>query len=70
MTRPTRFDSLPRLCIFDARNGYLFISLGENRYMGGRNESSLNVDDALPGATLVVDDRVVVREGKLNVDAD
>jgi len=38
--------------------------------MGGRNESSLNEDDALPGATLEVDDRVVVLEGKLNVDTD
>jgi len=50
-------------------HGHLFIALGENRYMGGQNESSLNVDFALPGATLGVDDRVVVLEGKLNVDA-
>jgi leucyl aminopeptidase (aminopeptidase T) len=50
--------------------GDIFISLGENRYMGGQNESSLNVDYALPGATLAVDDRVVVLEGKLNVDVD
>jgi hypothetical protein len=31
--------------------------------MVGQNESSLNVDDALVGATLGVDDRMVVLEG-------
>ncbi len=44
-------------------HGCLFVSLGENRYMGGRNESSLNVDFAVPGATLLLDDRVIVQDG-------
>jgi len=48
-------------------HGYLFISLGENRYMGGQNESSLNVDYALAGATLNVDGQIIVSEGKVIV---
>lgn len=35
-------------------NGALFLALGENRYMGGQNESSLNHDFALRDATLKV----------------
>lgn len=37
--------------------GYLFLSFGENRYMGGQNESSLNVDFTLVGATLLADEQ-------------
>ena len=48
-------------------HGCLFVALGENRYMGGQNASSLNVDFAVPGATLLVDDRVIVREGSVVV---
>ncbi len=40
-------------------HGSLFLALGENRYMGGQNESSLNVDYALPNATLTVGGRVI-----------
>jgi leucyl aminopeptidase (aminopeptidase T) len=47
--------------------GCLFISLGENRYMGGQNESSLNVDYAIPAATLIADGRMIVAAGKLVV---
>lgn len=39
--------------------GALFLALGENRYMGGKNVSSLNYDLALVGATLAVDGRAV-----------
>ena len=46
-------------------HGALFVALGENRYMGGENESSLNVDFALPGATLAVDGRAIVIEGQV-----
>lgn len=35
--------------------GNLFLALGENRYMGGQNESSLNIDFVVPEATLLVD---------------
>lgn len=44
--------------------GYVFVAFGENRYMGGRNESSLNVDFALPGATLDVDGKTLLRAGE------
>ncbi|MCB0065989.1 MAG: aminopeptidase [Caldilineaceae bacterium] len=37
--------------------GALFLALGENRYMGGQNASSLNHDFALVGASLAVDGR-------------
>ena len=45
--------------------GALFLALGENRYMGGENASSLNHDFALTGASLAVDGKVVVQDGKL-----
>ena len=41
-------------------HGHLFIALGENRYMGGKNESSLNVDFDLAGATLEVDGQIKI----------
>jgi leucyl aminopeptidase (aminopeptidase T) len=41
-------------------SGSLFLALGENRYMGGQNSSSLNHDFALHGASLQVDGRMVV----------
>ena len=47
--------------------GSMFISLGENRYMGGQNESSLNIDFAIPQPTLIVDGRTVVAAGNVVV---
>jgi leucyl aminopeptidase (aminopeptidase T) len=47
--------------------GAFFIALGENRYMGGQNESSLNVDFCSPGATVEIDGRVLVSGGRLAV---
>jgi leucyl aminopeptidase (aminopeptidase T) len=44
-------------------HGSLLVSFGENRYLGGLNASSLNVDFALPGATLRVDGRLLVEAG-------
>lgn len=49
-------------------DGYLFLALGENRYMGGQNESSLNVDFAVPQATLVADGRILAPEGRVSGD--
>jgi leucyl aminopeptidase (aminopeptidase T) len=46
-------------------HGCLFVALGENRYMGGQNASSLNVDYALADATLRVDDQILVSRGKV-----
>jgi leucyl aminopeptidase (aminopeptidase T) len=40
--------------------GHMFICLGENRYMGGLNQSSLNIDFAIPGAVFAVDRRIVI----------
>jgi leucyl aminopeptidase (aminopeptidase T) len=45
--------------------GALFLALGENRYLGGQNASSLNHDFALHGASLAVDGRLVVARGQL-----
>ncbi len=45
--------------------GSLFLALGENRYMGGKNESSLNHDFALHGASLAVDGKVIIEKGVL-----
>jgi len=47
--------------------GAVFIALGENRYMGGHNASSLNIDLPLVGATLFADETPVVRDGHLLV---
>lgn len=44
-------------------HGCLFFALGENRYMGGANASSLNVDYTIPNASLLVEGRSVVAEG-------
>ncbi len=46
-------------------HGCMFFALGENRYMGGQNESSVNVDYVLPGVTLRVDGRVIVSQGRI-----
>jgi leucyl aminopeptidase (aminopeptidase T) len=45
-------------------HGALFLALGENRYMGGQNESSLNVDYVLTNPTVMTEDRVVVDQGR------
>lgn len=47
--------------------GQLYFALGENRYMGGENESSLNMDFVIPKATLLVDGKTVVNQGALVV---
>ena len=47
--------------------GTLFLALGENRYMGGQNEASLNVDYTIPDATILAGDRVIVDTGRLAV---
>jgi leucyl aminopeptidase (aminopeptidase T) len=47
--------------------GAFFVAMGENRYMGGENASSLNVDFCSPRATVEVDGRVLASEGRLAV---
>ena len=48
-------------------HGALFVAFGENRYMGGENASSLNVDFCIPDATIYADGRAIVREGQVVV---
>jgi hypothetical protein len=40
--------------------GTIFLALGENRYMGGHNASSLNIDFCTAPASIRADDRPVV----------
>ncbi|MBA3531238.1 MAG: aminopeptidase, partial [Ardenticatenales bacterium] len=47
--------------------GALFLALGENRYMGGQNESSLNIDFAITDGTLLADGRAIVQDGQVVV---
>lgn len=47
--------------------GALFIAFGENRYMGGANASSLNIDFVISAASLRVDEQVIVDQGRLIV---
>jgi leucyl aminopeptidase (aminopeptidase T) len=47
--------------------GSLFLALGENRYMGGQNQSSLNIDFSIPSATLLVGGRAIVVDGSVVV---
>lgn len=45
-------------------HGNLFIAFGENRYMAGHNESSLNIDFCLPNARLIIDGKALaIRRG-------
>lgn len=53
--------------IDEHRHGALLLAMGENRYLGGANQSSLNIDFALPAATLLADGQVIVVDGALVV---
>jgi len=47
------------------RPGAVFLALGENRYMGGSNESSINVDLLPASPTLMAGDTTIVADGRL-----
>jgi leucyl aminopeptidase (aminopeptidase T) len=47
--------------------GAVLVAFGENRYLGGQNASSLNVDVSMPSANLFADQRAIVRQGRLAV---
>ncbi len=49
------------------RHGSLFIAFGENRYLGGQNASSLNIDFVTPNASLSADERPIVISGQVVV---
>jgi leucyl aminopeptidase (aminopeptidase T) len=63
LRRPTGWN----VVVDEHVHGSLFLALGENRYMGGQNESSLNYDFAIHGATLLAGGKAVVREGELSL---
>lgn len=46
-------------------HGYMFIALGDNLYMGGENQSSLNVDYVIPGATFLADGKTILSVGNV-----
>ncbi len=47
------------------RHGAVLIAFGENRYLGGQNASSLNIDFAIPDADLLANNRAIVAKGRL-----
>jgi hypothetical protein len=51
----------------DHVRGAVLVALGENRHLGGRIRSDLNVDRALPRASPAIDDRPIVERGRLVV---
>lgn len=53
----------------ECKSGMLFFALGENRYLGGKNESTLNMDLTCPGATVFAGSRCIVRDGRLTLDS-
>ena len=61
--RPTGLTTID-----ECKSGMVFVAFGENRFMGGENESTLNIDLICSGATVLCDDRCLVREGRLALD--
>jgi len=59
-----------RPIVDEHRRGTIFLALGENRYLGGENASSLNLDTSTPNASLEVDGQPVVEQGTLRADRD
>lgn len=51
--------------IDEHRHGTLLVAFGENRYLGGQNASSLNVDFVIPEAGLLADQQLIIRRGQL-----
>ena len=51
------------------RPGAVFLALGENRYMGGENESRINVDLIPASPTVVVGGITLVKDGVLVADS-
>jgi hypothetical protein len=53
--------------IDEHRPGAVFLALGENWYLGGRNESSTNVDLLVESPTVRIGSSMVVEHGELRV---
>lgn len=61
--RPTGLTTID-----ECKSGRVFVAFGENRFMGGKNESTLNIDLVCSGATVLCDARYLVRDGRLALD--
>ncbi|MBI5090088.1 MAG: hypothetical protein HZB15_14835 [Actinobacteria bacterium] len=57
-------DDIGWTIVDEHRPGAVFLALGENRYMGGENESDVNVDLLPDRPTVVIGDSVVVESGR------
>jgi leucyl aminopeptidase (aminopeptidase T) len=53
------------VAIDECHAGAIFLALGENRYLGGRNASTLNTDFVCRNATVLSGDLMLVRNGAL-----
>lgn len=68
-TNPLVTTDIGWTIVDEHRAGAVFVSLGENRYMGGANESAINVDLLPADPTLVVDGVSIVADGHLRLIA-
>lgn len=59
-------DTIGWTIVDEHRRGAMFVALGENLYMGGNNESAMNVDLVPDSPTLLVDDDTIVDSGELS----
>lgn len=64
-TNPLVAGSIGWTIVDEHRPGATFLALGENRYLGGENASSINVDLIVASPTVVVDGSMVVVDGEL-----
>jgi leucyl aminopeptidase (aminopeptidase T) len=62
---PFLHEALDWTLVDEHLHGHLFLALGENRYMGGENASSLNIDFTIPAISLQVDGRAIVEAGRV-----
>ena len=56
------------ISVDECKSGMLFVALGENRYLGGKNESTLNMDLTCPDSTVFIGSQCIVRDGRLTLD--
>ncbi|MGD9996456.1 MAG: hypothetical protein AB7L17_13795 [Ilumatobacteraceae bacterium] len=64
-TNPKVSGEIGWTIVDEHRPGAVFLALGENRYMGGENESAINVDLMPDSPTVVFGETIVVEAGSL-----
>jgi leucyl aminopeptidase (aminopeptidase T) len=69
-TNPLVIGAIGWTIVDEHRSGAVFLALGENRYMGGQNQSAINVDLIPASPTVIVGDVTVVEHGVLVADSD